>query len=116
MTNAVDTTKKRGRPPGPAKPTGERMSASADRVLLGWLRHGVTTWSGQLDDKGEPIYIKRPLSAAQMQCVLKRLNQIGAAARQFDRHRSAANLVDEARRRFGSNVSPGYRFPKEGGK
>ena len=58
------------------------------------------TFSGQFDEAGQPVMVKKQLSAAHMQCVLKRLNQIGAAHRKYDKHRTAGDLLAEARRRF----------------
>lgn len=112
---ASNQPKRRGRPPGPARSPHERMAESTDRILLGWLRHGVKTFTGQFNDDGEPIYVMTPLSAARMQCVLRRLHLIGAANRKYDKHRGAVDLLAEARKKFNPES---MRFPNaaQGGR
>lgn len=58
----------------------EQISIETDEVLLQWLTAGRTTFSGQFDKNGEPIYVTEPLSPAMMRCVLTRLAQLGISA------------------------------------
>lgn len=76
----------------------KQISEAADKQLLEWLENGITRWSGQLDANSNPIMVTEPLSAPQMQCVLKRLAQLGLNAIPVPGS-AAGNLADAAAKR-----------------
>jgi len=82
----------------PASDIQKQISEAADVQLLGWLEKGITRWSGQLDANSNPIMVTEPLSAPQMQCVLKRLAQLGLNALPVPGS-AAGNLADAAAKR-----------------
>jgi len=58
----------------------QRIAEAADKQLLEWLETGITEFTGQLDASGNPIMVKKQLSATHMAQVLKRIGQLKLAA------------------------------------